>query len=50
MDFSYFTAAPQPYQFFGVPDAASHGQALHLEDYQTHINSVSFIGAVDSQR
>ncbi len=43
MDFSYFTAAPQPYQFLGMPAAPTNGHTPQLEDYQTHINSVTFV-------
>ncbi|OAP64023.1 hypothetical protein AYL99_03250 [Fonsecaea erecta] len=35
MDFSYFTSAPQPYQFFGLPHTPSTTQTGHLDEFRT---------------
>ncbi|KIW92392.1 uncharacterized protein Z519_07376 [Cladophialophora bantiana CBS 173.52] len=35
MDFSYFTSAPQPYQFFGLPHTPSTTQTSHLDEFRT---------------
>ena len=33
MDFSYFTAAPQPYQMFGVQNGQANGHTPSFDDY-----------------
>ncbi|KAI9833334.1 MAG: hypothetical protein M1819_003729 [Sarea resinae] len=33
MDYSYFTAPPQPYQFIGLPPTPAHTHPLHPEEY-----------------
>ena len=33
MDYSYFTSAPQPYQFFGVLPTPTTDNVAHLEEY-----------------
>ncbi|KAI1622580.1 hypothetical protein EDD37DRAFT_480799 [Exophiala viscosa] len=33
MDFSYFTAAPQPYQFFGLPQTPGASHTPQLDDF-----------------
>lgn len=41
MDYSYFTSAPQPYQFFGVQNGHTNGHSQSFDDYQDTISSVS---------
>lgn len=47
MDYSYFTAGPQPYQFFGVPqgaDSTSNGHAQQhmpqVEEFPSQLTTV----------
>jgi hypothetical protein len=41
MDFSYFTAAPQPYGFFGMHDASNNDHSHNFDNYHGHITAVS---------
>jgi AP-1-like transcription factor len=41
MDFSYFTSAPQPYQFFGLPHTPATSQTGHLDEFRTAPSTVS---------
>lgn len=47
MDFSYFTSAPQPYQFFGLPDSSSNDHSSQFDNYQGHITAVSVCRIAD---
>lgn len=41
MDYSYFTAAPQPYHFIGLPPTPAHSQTPKADDYNNTDASVS---------
>lgn len=41
MDFSYFTSAPQPYQFFGLSHTPSNNHAPTLDDFNPNASNVS---------
>jgi hypothetical protein len=42
MDYSYFTSAPQPYQFFGDDQQNTHSQQQlsHINDYPSQLTAV----------
>lgn len=43
MDFSYFTSAPQPYQYFGMPPTPAGSNTPHGEELDGTLSAVSAI-------
>ncbi|KAK7889983.1 AP-1-like transcription factor [Exophiala xenobiotica] len=45
MDFSYFTSAPQPYQFFGLPQTPSNTHTPQLDDFNPNSSNEQYDAA-----